>query len=95
MERAAGPALVSYYLRLGYARPVIALVDEAVKRRGADPQLLFWRAFAYAREGNHAAAIRDAEAARSKAELEYPALLALRHYHKVRKRGWKWQGTSR
>jgi hypothetical protein len=43
--------LIPHYLRSGLARTVIQTVDDALKRRGNDAALTFWRAVAYGREG--------------------------------------------
>ena len=75
-------ALVNFYLRVGYGRQLIALCDDTLKRRGTDPVLTFWRAFGSAREGNFAAAIRDAESLRSRKDSELAALTALVYYHR-------------
>src|SRR4051812_47799063 len=74
--------LIHAHLRAGYSRQVVVAADDALKRRGNDGGLQFWRAFAVAREGNYAAAIRDLEALRAKRDTEYAALTALVYLHR-------------
>jgi hypothetical protein len=74
-------AMVLALARAGCSRSLVAAADDAMKRRGTEPALLFWRAYGAAREGNVVAALRDCDALRSRREAEYAALLAAAHYH--------------
>jgi hypothetical protein len=43
--------LVWYYIRQGFARTVVTTADDALKRRGTDSSLVFWKAVALSKEG--------------------------------------------
>lgn len=77
--------LALYYARCGFSRTLITLCDDILKKRGNDAQLIFWRAFGYAREGNFAAALRDCDSLRGKKESEYAGLVASLHYQRSAK----------
>jgi tetratricopeptide repeat protein 21B len=70
-------ALVLYFAREGYWHHVQTVADQVIKKRGRAPVLSFWKAYAVAREGEYAAAIRNFDELRSKREVEYPSILAL------------------
>lgn len=74
--------LIYHFARCGYSRMLVALCEDALKRRGNEPAVVFWRAFGAAREGNFAQAIRDCESLKSRRDSEYAALVALSVYHR-------------
>ena len=74
-------ALVLYFAREGYWHHVQTVADQVIKKRGRAPVLSFWKAYAVAREGEFAAAIREFDDLRTKREVEYPAILALLWAH--------------
>ena len=51
-------ALALAYARLGYARQLFAVCEDAIKRRGPEPFFLLLKALALAREGSFPAALR-------------------------------------
>lgn len=67
--------LLSYCLRQGLARGVVAVADGAGAT--ADTTVVLGRALGLARDGRWAGAIRDAESLRGRRDGDYPALVAL------------------
>ena len=62
-------ALVLYFAREGYWHHVQTVADQVIKKRGRAPVLSFWKAYAVAREGEFAAAIREFDDLRTKREV--------------------------
>jgi tetratricopeptide repeat protein 21B len=46
-------ALINFYVQKGFNRHVQTLCKDVLKKRGSEPALLFWRAFAIGQEGTH------------------------------------------
>lgn len=45
--------LINFYARAGMYRHIQAACNDALKKRGDDPVLLYWRAFGLIFEGNY------------------------------------------
>ena len=80
METAVG-ATALYYAREGYWRHLWETCNEEL-RRGPDPLMTFWKAFATFHEGGTTEAIRELETVAQKRDVSFAAALALRHYHR-------------
>ena len=80
METAVG-ATALYYAREGYWRHLWETCNEEL-RRGPDPMITFWKAFATFHEGGVTEAIRELETVAQKRDVSFAAALALRHYHR-------------
>ena len=80
-----GRAVLHHALRSGFGRQLVTLCDDLLKRRGFDASLVFWRSLGAAREGNLAAAIKDAESLRGRRDADYAALVALATYCRAAK----------
>jgi len=50
-------------------------------KRGADPILVFWRAFGIYNEGSITEAIREVSRVQDRREISYAAAVALIYYH--------------
>jgi hypothetical protein len=50
MSNEAKP-LINYYARHGYTRHIIGICNDVLRKRGADPLFVFWKAYATAIEG--------------------------------------------
>lgn len=46
-----------------------------------DPVYIFWKAFGIFKQGGMAEAIREVEAIQRRQDVQYPASVALLHYH--------------
>ncbi len=73
-------ALVMYYMREGFYQHA---VDECVEmsRKGVDSFQAFWKACGMGFGGGVSDAIRMLQALQSKKETEFPAMVALLHFH--------------
>lgn len=80
METTVG-ATALYYAREGYWRHLWEVCNEEL-RRGPDPLLTFWKAFATFHEGGTTEAIRELETVAQRRDVSFAAALALRHYHR-------------
>jgi tetratricopeptide repeat protein 21B len=74
-------ASVLYYAREGYWHHIFDICEEEL-RRGPDPLLAFWRAFAVFKEGSTTEAIRGLETNLNRREVQFACVVALIHYHK-------------
>ena len=76
-------ALVLYFAREGYWHHVQTVADQVIKKRGRAPILSFWKAYAVAREGEFAQAIREFDDLRTKREvcLQFPLCFSCFNWH--------------
>jgi tetratricopeptide repeat protein 21B len=44
-------ALINFYARQGFYRHIQSVCNDALKKRGDDPVLIFWKAFGILNEG--------------------------------------------
>lgn len=73
--------LINYYLRKGWYDHVQRLCESVLEKKGSDPTVLFWRAFAIALERSYSSAIRELESLKKRREVELPCLHALIYAH--------------
>ncbi|OQR92577.1 hypothetical protein ACHHYP_03510 [Achlya hypogyna] len=74
-------ALINYYARKGWYDHVQRLCESILDKKGSDPVIMFWRAFAIAMEGSHSSAIRELESLKKRKEVELPCVHALLYTH--------------
>ena len=65
------------YARLGYARQLSIICEDAIKRRGNEPLFVLLHALAQAREGGYNSAIREVETLKSRRDSEFAVHTAL------------------
>lgn len=75
-------ALLNYFLRERLYHHAVEEADAQIVKRGNDPFLLFWRAFALGMEGAVHEAITDFDTLRSKRDYDYAVVLSLLHFHR-------------
>jgi tetratricopeptide repeat protein 21B len=73
--------LINYYLRKGWFDHAQRLCESLLEKKGSDPVLQFWRAFAIAQERSYSSAIRELESLKKKKDVELPCLHALLYAH--------------
>uniref|UniRef100_A0A8C3VGA4 Tetratricopeptide repeat protein 21B n=1 Tax=Catharus ustulatus TaxID=91951 RepID=A0A8C3VGA4_CATUS len=75
-------ALLNYYCQEGLFQHARAAANEALARVGADPVLLFYRAYGALRTGDVQESIRQLESIKNKQEVSLCTMMALIYAHK-------------
>ncbi|CAM9839988.1 unnamed protein product, partial [Chrysoparadoxa australica] len=75
-------ALILYYLREGLYQEAADEAEMCTRKRGNDPNLLFWKAFAVGMTGAIPAACKDLESLRAKRDMEFAAVQGLLYFQK-------------
>ena len=73
---------IFYYIRRKLYNHAISLCDSLLSKKGKEPTLLYWKAFATGFGGNINDALRQFEGLQGKREIQYPISLALIYFHK-------------
>ncbi|KAF4796860.1 tetratricopeptide repeat domain 21B [Turdus rufiventris] len=82
MDAEVQQALLNYYCQEGLFQHARAAADEALARLGADPVLLFYRAYGALRAGDVQESIRQLESIKNKQEVSLCTMMALIYAHK-------------
>ncbi|XP_037998869.1 tetratricopeptide repeat protein 21B isoform X3 [Motacilla alba alba] len=82
MDAEVQQALLNYYCQEGLFQHARAAADEALARLGADPVLLFYRAYGALRAGDVQESIRQLESIKNKPEVSLCTMMALIYAHK-------------
>uniref|UniRef100_A0A8C3VG32 Tetratricopeptide repeat protein 21B n=1 Tax=Catharus ustulatus TaxID=91951 RepID=A0A8C3VG32_CATUS len=82
MDAEVQQALLNYYCQEGLFQHARAAANEALARVGADPVLLFYRAYGALRTGDVQESIRQLESIKNKQEVSLCTMMALIYAHK-------------
>jgi hypothetical protein len=73
---------IYYMVRRGWHDQLLKFTDNYLVKKGKDPTLLFWKAYAVGMIGNTMEALQILEGLHSRREIQYPITLAMTYFHK-------------
>eukprot|EP01041_Mallomonas_annulata_P001871 gene1871-3629_t len=79
--------LLNYYARRGWNTQQLTFCESFIAKKGKDPSVVFWRAYALGMTDHIQESIRILEGFESRTDLQYPVTLALINLHESDPRG--------
>ena len=73
--------LVYYYIRRGWFTQQLKFCESIISKKGKEPLVVFWKAFALGMSGRVKDSIRELSQFESKTDMKYPVTLALHYFH--------------